>query len=125
MSRFFDHMNELGDPCPICKTKEQGQIILVAILGTEKGGNVQAQQVHRRCAELVSYDLMSAIKDEADSKHDQIINGEACEFCLMPFDEPRYFPSACEDCKGNEKTRDNGAKSTKRNKRRQHAPDDH
>ncbi len=29
---------------------------------------------------------------------DQIINGECCQFCLEPFDEPTGYPVSCACC---------------------------
>lgn len=50
--RVFEHFNEVGPPCPICKTKEDKQTVLVGIDGTEDGGNIEAKQVHLACLDL-------------------------------------------------------------------------
>jgi hypothetical protein len=48
--RTFQHFNQDDeDICPICKTNEDKEIILVPIFGTEVGKNVQAIQVHTEC----------------------------------------------------------------------------
>jgi hypothetical protein len=56
--RTFTHFNQSGeDVCPVCKTNEDKEVILVPIAGTEEGNNIQAIQVHTRCLqnELMYY----------------------------------------------------------------------
>ena len=54
--KVFKEFNAEGkDVCPICKTKDEKEVILIPILGTEEGGNCQALQFHLECLEL-SYD---------------------------------------------------------------------
>jgi len=50
--RVFEHFNSEGEPCPICKTKDDTETTLVGIDGTEEGHNMQARQVHVACIEL-------------------------------------------------------------------------
>ena len=51
--RTFEHRNMKGkDTCPICKTNKDGETVLIAIDGTQKGNNVQAMQFHLACLEL-------------------------------------------------------------------------
>jgi hypothetical protein len=51
--RIFPHMNQVGqDVCPICKTKDDKPVVLIAIAGTEEGNNILAQQVHVDCLDL-------------------------------------------------------------------------
>jgi len=38
--------------CPICKTAEEGEVVLVGIDGTEEENIVQAKQVHLKCLKL-------------------------------------------------------------------------
>ena len=35
--------------CPICKTQDKGEVVLVPIAGTEDGNNMEAIQVHTKC----------------------------------------------------------------------------
>lgn len=50
--RTFEHPNKKNFICPICKTQEDKPVVLVAILGTEKDGIVQARQYHLDCIHL-------------------------------------------------------------------------
>jgi len=48
--KIFEHFNAHGiDLCPICGTNDDKPTILIPILGTEEGYNVQAIQVHEEC----------------------------------------------------------------------------
>lgn len=51
--RAFDHPNMTNFMCPICRTKADKPVVLVGIHGTEDEGNMQAEQVHLECYELV------------------------------------------------------------------------
>jgi len=54
--RTFNHFNKAGGAkCPICNTSKNEPVILAGITGTEKGGNVEAVQVHLECIELLYY----------------------------------------------------------------------
>jgi len=44
--------SEEGEACPICGTKDKGQVVLVGIDGTENGNNIEAKQVHVKCLNL-------------------------------------------------------------------------
>lgn len=51
--RVFKKPNKAGGwKCPICKTDEDKEVVLVAIMGTEEGHNMEAEQVHLACLEL-------------------------------------------------------------------------
>ena len=51
--KIFEHMNTSGkEVCPICKTKEDKEVVLIGIDGTEDGGNMRAIQVHLDCLNL-------------------------------------------------------------------------
>lgn len=50
--RVFPEANFGESVCPICGTSENKPIVLVPILGTEDGNNVQARQYHLDCIEL-------------------------------------------------------------------------
>lgn len=50
MSRIFDGFNASFDcVCPICKTGEDKQTVLIPIDGTENGNICRAEQVHLDC----------------------------------------------------------------------------
>jgi len=49
------HFNSIGDPCPVCKTKENKETTLIPIAGTQKDHNVEAMQVHVDCIDLCYY----------------------------------------------------------------------
>ena len=56
--RTFEHYNQSGDDvCPICGTNKDEEIVLIPIMGTESGNNIQAIQVHTECLQKnLSYD---------------------------------------------------------------------
>ena len=47
----FNQMNKKGK-CPICNTSRNSKAVLIGILGTEDGGNIQAEQFHLDCIDL-------------------------------------------------------------------------
>lgn len=51
MARIFKNGNWTGSQrcCPVCKKKENGDLILVPVVGTEDGNNINAVQVHVKC----------------------------------------------------------------------------
>jgi hypothetical protein len=49
MSRIFEHPNMDHFRCPICGGSDDMQVVLVAIVGTEEGSIVQAEQTHLDC----------------------------------------------------------------------------
>lgn len=52
--RVFKKPNLSTDwKCPICKTAEEKEVVLIGILGTEDDGNIQAEQIHLHCIELL------------------------------------------------------------------------
>ncbi len=52
----FEHFNSAGDSvCPVCGTKDDKEIVLIPIDGTEDGNNMQAIQVHTDCLSNLSY----------------------------------------------------------------------
>lgn len=55
--RTFMHPNLYNEEwkCPICKTREDKEIVLIGIIGTKSGNNIQAEQFHLDCINL-SYD---------------------------------------------------------------------
>jgi hypothetical protein len=51
--RVFKHFNSITDAsCPICNTKDDKKVVLVAKCGTKEGCNAEAVQVHLDCLEL-------------------------------------------------------------------------
>ena len=51
--RVFERFNQHGkDVCPICKTNECKQTVLVIVDGTESGNVIEAIQVHLDCIDL-------------------------------------------------------------------------
>jgi RNA polymerase subunit RPABC4/transcription elongation factor Spt4 len=51
--KTFKHMNTTGpEVCPVCKTKEDKQVTLVPIYGTQEGNIAQAIQIHVDCINL-------------------------------------------------------------------------
>ena len=60
--RTFDHPNMKNFMCPICKTKADKPVVLVGIPGTEQDGNMQTEQVHLECHELVYRMLATEVK---------------------------------------------------------------
>jgi len=59
--RTFKKMNKVGgEVCPICKTADNGEIVLIGIIGTEEGNNIEGKQFHLKCINLV-YDKTSGI----------------------------------------------------------------
>lgn len=57
--KIFQHPNILKEKpeetCLVCKKPEDKPVILVGIVGTEDGGNMQAKQIHVDCIDLLYY----------------------------------------------------------------------
>jgi hypothetical protein len=52
--RVFEGFNESkGKVCPVCKSAKNAPTVLVPIPGTDDGGNVECNQVHKECFDLV------------------------------------------------------------------------
>ena len=52
--RTFKEMNKVdGEVCPICETSDSGEVVLIGIIGTEEGNNIEAKQFHLKCINLV------------------------------------------------------------------------
>ena len=47
--RTFKNFNPKGEPCPVCKTKDNKETILLAIDGTNDGQVERAMQMHADC----------------------------------------------------------------------------
>lgn len=47
--RTFKGFNQGGEPCPICATRDDRETILIGIVGTQEGYNIEAKQVHLSC----------------------------------------------------------------------------
>lgn len=51
--RVFKEMNISGKyVCPICKTKDKKEVVLIPIVGKENGNNCEAIQIHLDCLNL-------------------------------------------------------------------------
>lgn len=49
----FDQFNrQFGDVCPICKTNEDCETVLIKVRGTENDGVCHAKQYHLKCLDL-------------------------------------------------------------------------
>lgn len=59
--KVFKGFNEIGDPCLICKTKEDKETVLIPIAGSNteedgsKGNIYEATAVHLNCIDLFFY----------------------------------------------------------------------
>lgn len=54
--KIFQHANLEGkNTCLICEKAKDKPVVLIGISGTEKGNNMQANQVHVDCLELLYY----------------------------------------------------------------------
>ena len=52
--RVFKEMNKTGGAvCPVCKTANNGEVVLIGIEGTEVGHNIKAKQFHLNCLNLI------------------------------------------------------------------------
>ena len=55
--KIFEHRNTSNpkDVCPICKKDTDGRVVLIGVVGTEEGNNMQAVQIHLDCIDLLYY----------------------------------------------------------------------
>jgi hypothetical protein len=53
--RVFEHPNMRGFKCPICGTKDDKPVTLIAIANTQTGGICEGAQVHVGCLNPVLY----------------------------------------------------------------------
>ncbi len=54
--KVFKHANlSAKDTCPVCHKAEDKPVVLIGIVGTEEGHNIQAVQVHLDCLDLLYY----------------------------------------------------------------------
>ena len=52
--RTFKRPNLSGGwKCPVCGTADEKEVVLIGIVGTEDGGNIQAEQFHLSCINLI------------------------------------------------------------------------
>ncbi len=52
--RTFKEPNLSNDwKCPICNTADIKEVVLIEIAGSEDGNNIQAEQIHMDCIDLV------------------------------------------------------------------------
>ena len=52
--KVFKEINK-GSKCLICNTNDDGEVVLIGVVGTEKDGNMEAKQVHLKCLNLYYY----------------------------------------------------------------------
>lgn len=65
--RIFEHPNFSKDEgCLICTMKDHKPVVLIGVVGTEDGGNMQAKQVHVDCLDLLYYPDMSVIAQKLE-----------------------------------------------------------
>jgi len=63
--RVFDPPNTFNVwRCPIGNTAADNPAVLVPIPGTERGGNVEARQIHAACHEVVLTMHMTAAEEQ-------------------------------------------------------------
>ena len=54
--RTFEGFNSSnGEVCPLCKTSDNIETVLVPIPGTEDGNLVQTMQFHKKCVDHIGY----------------------------------------------------------------------
>ncbi len=53
--RVFEHPNLENFKCPICGTSDDKPVTLIGINGTQEGFNIEANQYHIDCIELIEY----------------------------------------------------------------------
>lgn len=52
--KTFKQMNKSGkDVCPICKTQDDGEVVLIGVIGTEEGNIIEVKQFHLKCIDLI------------------------------------------------------------------------
>ena len=61
MRVFKEPNTAFGFECPICKTGEIKEVVLIGIKGTEKGNNIQATQIHLSCLDPIFYKEQNVI----------------------------------------------------------------
>lgn len=66
--RAFDKGNWSDDVCPICKTKKEGKVVLIPIIGKQEGNNCQAKQFHLDCLDLWYDEEQNIIFQRCDRK---------------------------------------------------------
>jgi len=42
-----------GWKCPICGTNKNKKVVMVGVVGTQEGYNIQAEQIHLECLNLM------------------------------------------------------------------------
>lgn len=71
--RVFKEMNMEGkEVCPICNKKENKPVVLIGIVGTQKGHNIQAIQVHLECLNLLYNKERGFIYQKISQKEEEI-----------------------------------------------------
>jgi hypothetical protein len=52
--RVFSGLNKL-DTCVVCNTKDDGEVVLIPVAGTQSEGICEAKQVHLKCLDGLFY----------------------------------------------------------------------
>jgi len=73
--RIFKGFNKNGK-CPICGTNEDKVTVLIGIIGTEERNNIQAEQFHLDCLDLLYDKGRGFLYQKIDSKEDNSTNEE-------------------------------------------------
>lgn len=67
--KIFKHANLSGkSTCLLCGEAKDKPVILVGIVGTESGGNMEARQVHVDCIDLLYYPEPGIIAQKVEEK---------------------------------------------------------
>ena len=67
--RVFSKPNlSSGWKCPVCKTDEEKEVVLIGIVGTQEGYNIEAEQVHMGCLDLLFDKKMGIIYQEVEKQ---------------------------------------------------------
>jgi len=67
--RTFKSMNKSSDAkCPICLTQNDGDVVLIGIVGTQDDGLIEAKQFHLDCIELIYDEENNLIYQVLDKK---------------------------------------------------------
>lgn len=52
--KVFKHPNLSNNwQCPLCFTNDDKEVVLIGIVGTQDGFNIEAEQIHLECIDLL------------------------------------------------------------------------
>lgn len=106
--RTFPHFNSShGDVCPLCKKGQDAETVLIPIPGTEDGHNIQAQQWHKKCYDLLCAALVADAKIHRDTglelRQKEIIQYADAERLIAWIDDPDRMRANVAFTEGNER----------------------